>query len=964
MTPFLYKIAKLFHEQYGERLYTCTFVFPNRRAGIFFQKYLAEIEGKPLFSPSMLTIQELFESLSSFRPAEKIEMLVLLHDLFGKISGSKESFDDFIYWGEMLINDFNDVDKYLIDAGDLFRNVHDYRLLDDDLNHLSDAQVEAIRRFWSHFMPVGDNKAKQKFQETWAVLFELYSSLREALAVNGEAYEGMMFREVAEKGKRGELEISPNNNYIFVGLNALTPAEMELMGYLKANGIADFYWDYESPFVHDPRNQASKWVKENLSRFPSRFTGDEPLYSHEQSPRKEKTKINAIGIPSGVGQAKHVTHLLSGLIASEAIHDPGEAIQTAVVLPDEGLLMPVLYSIPREIGKINVTMGYSLSNASVAQLIELIAQLQQNAREKEGEALFYHRHVKALLNHPLVTLSAREEAEILKGEIVAYNRITVKESDIPPHPLLKQIFSPVTRWQDIGSYLKTVLSSLYTSLTEEKRGEEELLEGDTRAIDLEREFIVQCHKTVTRLEDSLQGDRDMSVETYFRLFNKLAHGVSVAFRGEPLSGLQVMGVLETRAIDFENLIILSVNEGVYPLRNSSGSFVPYTLRQGFGLPTREHQDSIYAYHFYRMISRAKRVFLLYDTRTEEMQTGEVSRYFYQLKYLYRDHFEITEESVAHDLAAPEVPVVSVTKTDAVLQKMNAYRKGGESHLSASLINNYINCPLQFYFTAVEGLSEEDEVQESVEADVFGSIFHHVMEIIYSRFRGKTITPDVLKEIRKGEEFLTEAIRKAFARYYFKDESKEYELEGEHYLIGEILKSYVKQTLKVDQQFTPFEYVGAEYRFNRSYRVNDALEVNFKGSIDRIDRVNELFRIIDYKTGTGATEFKEMAQLFDASKNNRPHQILQLFVYGLFYHLENPGARVSPAVYYLRSVYKDFDPTIRYDKHPIEDISVYLPEFEEHFDALLEEIFDPSVPFQQTKNPRSCQWCAFRELCQR
>lgn len=265
---------------------------------------------------------------------------------------------------------------------------------------------------------------------------------------------------------------------------------------------------------------------------------------------------------------------------------------------------------------------------------------------------------------------------------------------------------------------------------------------------------------------------------------------------------------------------------------------------------------------------------------------------------------------------------------------------------------------------MEGLSEEDEVQESVEADVFGSIFHHVMEIIYSRFRGKTITPDVLKEIRKGEEFLTEAIRKAFARYYFKDESKEYELEGEHYLIGEILKSYVKQTLKVDQQFTPFEYVGAEYRFNRSYRVNDALEVNFKGSIDRIDRVNELFRIIDYKTGTGATEFKEMAQLFDASKNNRPHQILQLFVYGLFYHLENPGARVSPAVYYLRSVYKDFDPTIRYDKHPIEDMSVYLPEFEEHFDALLEEIFDPSVPFQQTKNPRSCQWCAFRELCQR
>ena len=240
----------------------------------------------------------------------------------------------------------------------------------------------------------------------------------------------------------------------------------------------------------------------------------------------------------------------------------------------------------------------------------------------------------------------------------------------------------------------------------------------------------------------------MSVETYFRLFKQLTHGISVAFRGEPLSGLQVMGVLETRAIDFENLIILSVNEGVYPVKSSASSFIPYTLRHGFGLPTREHQDSTYAYHFYRMISRAKRVFLLYDTRAEDMQTGEVSRYFYQLKYLYPDHFEISERVVAYDVAAPEISPVTVEKTSDVLQKLDAYREGGELSLSASLINNYINCPLQFYFTAVEGLSEEDEVQESVEADVFGSIFHRVMEIIYKRFLGKTITPDVLNEISK------------------------------------------------------------------------------------------------------------------------------------------------------------------------------------------------------------------------
>lgn len=956
MHPFLYKIAEIYYREHGDQLYHCTFVFPNRRAGIFFQKYLAEIAQKPLFSPTIMTIQELFESFSSYRPAEKIELLVLLHELFGKISGSNESFDDFLYWGEMLLNDFNDVDKYLVDAKDLFRNVYDYRLLDDDMTHLSETQVDAIRRFWSHFMPVEGNPAKKKFQETWEVLNDLYSTFRGVCKERGQAYEGMVFREVAEQAIAGTLPRTQGKEYIFVGLNALTPAESTLMTHLKNEGVADFYWDYESPLVRDKQNRASKWVHENLARFPSRYLVENPV-------KPEKPIIEAIGIPSGVGQAKQVAHLISTLMANNQIPDPDEAIETAVVLPDESLLMPVLYSIPREVGKINVTMGYALVHASIALLVDLIAQLQQKSRGKGNETRFYHRHVKALLTHPLITQTAGAEAEALKQEIVGHNWSMVHLADIPPHPLLKQVFTPLTHWQDIGRYLKSILSMLYTNLTAEKH-DEEWEDGNTRALDLEREFIVQCYKTVTRLDDSLRENQKMTIETYFRLFKQLTRGISVAFRGEPLSGLQVMGVLETRAIDFENLIILSFNEGVYPVKTANSSFIPYTLRQGFGLPTREHQDSTYAYHFYRMISRAKRVFLLYDTRTEDMQTGEVSRYFNQLKYLYPNHFNITERVVAYDVAAPQIAPVTVPKTADIQRKLDAFREGGESSLSASLVNKYINCPLQFYFSAVEGLSEEDEVQETIEADVFGSIFHRIMEIVYKRYRGKTITPDVLHEIATDEEFLTQSLEQAFARYYFKEEEKTRSLEGQHYLVGEILRSYVKQTLKVDSQFTPFQYIDAEYRFGQPYKVNESLIVNFKGSIDRVDAVANSHRIIDYKTGTGATDFKDMAQLFDASKNNRPHQILQLFVYGLFYSLKNPGVAVSPAVYYLRSVYKEFDPTIRFNNHPINDLSVYLPEFKEHFDALIEEIFDPSVPFSQTENPKSCQWCAFRDLCER
>lgn len=1005
MTPFLYKIAEIFHGQYGDRLYTCTFVFPNRRAGLFFQKYLSEIAGKPLFSPTILTIQELFESFSFYRPSEKVELLVLLHRLYGEISGSDEPFDDFLYWGEMLLSDFNDVDKYLVDARDLFRNVRDYRSLDDDMGHLSERQVEAIRRFWSHFMPVEGNRTKERFQKIWEVLFELYTLFREALHTKGKAYEGMMFREVVERTQSGTLDLSGGEHYIFVGLNALTPSEAGLMEYLKKRGQADFYWDYESPLVRDDKNRASSWVKENLPRFPSRFpideragemklaglfqgqevlqgvsrgqnhgldkeegNGQENGWGEQQEQLKtgkelRKTRVEAIGVPSGVGQAKEVSRLLSGLIQLNAIPGPDEAIQTAIVLPDETLLIPILYSIPPEIGKINVTMGYSLSNASIAYLIDLIAQLQKSARGEEGALTFYHRHVKALLVHPLVSGAAKEEAEALRREMVARNLNRVSGTDIPPHPLLERLFMPVTRWQDIGEYLKSILTALYQSLTDERMNEERP-EGSVRAIDLEREFIVQCYKAISRLDDNLQGSNGVSVDTYFRLFKQLARGLSVAFRGEPLSGLQVMGVLETRAIDFENLIILSFNEGVYPERSGASSFIPYTLRQGFGLPTREQQDSTYAYHFYRMISRAKRVFLLYDMRTEGIQTGEVSRYFYQLKYLYGSHFNLSERVVAYDVAAPEVLPVTVTKTPGVMRKLNGYREGGGTYLSASLINQYINCPLQFYFTAVEGLSEEEEVRETIEADLFGSIFHRVMELIYSRYKGKVVTLDALNEMRKDEQRLTGAIEQAFARYYFKEEGNARPLMGQHYLVGEVLRSYVLQTLKLDREFTPFEYVGAEYHFNQTYRVNESLKLNVKGIIDRVDRVNGMFRIIDYKTGMGATEFKEVQQLFDASKGNRPHQILQVFLYGMFYLLENPGVQVSPAIYYLRSVYKDFDPIVRCDKQPVDDISVYLPEFKEQLDALLEKIFNPSIPFTQTENPKNCEWCAFRELCER
>ena len=639
MTPFLYKVAKLFYSKYGSELHKHTFVFPNRRAAMFLRKFLTEITGKPLFSPAMLTIQELFGSLSSYRQADKIEMLVILYRHFQSISGSEESFDDFLFWGEMLLNDFDDVDKYLVDEEQLFINVHDFRSLDDDLTHLDETQIEAMRRFWHNFMPVEGNDTKEKFHETWKILLQLYNSLRGELHDKGIAYEGMIFRDVAERASKNELEFSNDESFIFVGFNLLTPSESNLFNYLKRKGIADFYWDYESPLVHDELNRASFRIKDNLRLFPSK-------YDLESTDDQIKSKIELIGVPSGVGQAKQVSNIITDLINKGEIANPNEAINTAIVLPDENLLLPLLYSIPNEIGKINVTMGYSLSHSSIAGLVEHISLLQQNQRKWNNEVAFYHRFVKAILNHPLIILSAKEKANELKEHILKYNRVVVPVSEITNNPLLKLIFTPINLWNDISSYLHEILSYLYNILTAVKHSDEDIEEkNNINHSDLEREFIVQYYKTITSLGDRLSDVTAMSVDTYFRLLKKLARGISVPFSGEPLSGLQIMGVLETRTLDFDNLIILSMNEGVFPIKKSTNSFIPFTLRKGFGLPTYEFQDSTYAYHFYRMISRAKNIYMLYDTRTEGIQTGEVSRYFYQLKYLYYNLFDITEKVV-------------------------------------------------------------------------------------------------------------------------------------------------------------------------------------------------------------------------------------------------------------------------------------------------------------------------------
>lgn len=967
MIPFLYNVAQAYYKEFGAKVSRFTFVFPNRRAGLFFQKYLSEIAGKPIFSPEIVTISDLFQRLSKLKVSDRIEQLFLLYDIYKEISGTIETFDEFLFWGEMLLNDFDDVDKYMVDARQLFTNIQDLKEIDVDFSYLTEEQIIAIRRFWANFIPVGESEGKKDFIEMWQVLFELYSNLRMRLREQGLAYEGMMFREVAEKAILKEDLDLPFDRLVFVGLNAHSKSEEELLHYLQKKGIADFYWDYSSPLVKDAKNRASYFIDRNKMLFPSQ------LSLAPEAITIEKPVLEVIGIPSSVGQAKYAHTILESLMEEKRIDSLGDGLNTAVILPDENLLLPVLYSIPDAIERINVTMGYSLSHSSIAGLMEHIFELQKNIREAAGRYVYYFRFVLPIINHRYIANILPEQTERLKQDILKYNKVMVSVDDLGIHPLLSLIFTPIKDRKDIAPYLRDILAALERSLLgmENTVGIDEKISerADTRSPDMEREFVIEYYKTINKMEDALKKvNTDILPETYFRLLRKLISGVSVPFVGEPLSGLQVMGVLETRSLDFDNLIFLSMNEGTFPMKRAVNSFIPYNLRKGFGLPTYEHQDRIFAYHFYRLINRAKRIYLLYDTRTEGLQAGEVSRYYLQLKHLYSDWFDIKEYQAVYEVSSNESLSITVSKTPRVMDKMNDFLTG-ERSLSASLINMYLDCPLQFYFSVVEKMKEEEEITETIEASTFGSIFHSVMEWIYRPFEGKMVTADLLHKTAANDKHLTETIELSFAKNYFKID-KVKKLTGQNYLTGEVIRRYVKKVLLTDASLTPFIYKESERRIERKYRLPSGKEVYLKGFIDRIDEVRGRTRIIDYKTGKGVLRFRSMDELFDKELKDRPKAVMQVFMYAHLYMMEQPDVLLEPGIYYLRNLFDSgFNPDVEYrsnaaEKIRVTDFSRFRDEFEKHFGQCLEEIFDEQIPFSQTLTEKPCEWCPFTSICKK
>lgn len=958
MKPFLFSIAEQYFKNFNGNISRFTFVFPNRRAGVFFQKYLCELTDIPLFSPEIQTITDLFISLSNLHQTDRLSNLFRLYRIYLKQSKRTETFDNFIFWGDMLLNDFDEIDKNLIDAKQLFTNILDLKEIDTVFDTLTDEQKKIIRQFWSNFVPLSEGKQKEEFITTWRILLPIYNEFRSELFGEKMATEGMLWRQVAEDLKNNKININ-ENQYVFVGFNSLTACELQLFKELKKREQADFYFDYQSPQLQDENNLASFFYKESAILFPSKFEIETNVI-----PLADKY-IELIAVPSEVGQAKQVFRILETLTKEENF--TGDTLNTAVVLPDENLLLPVLHSFPAQIQQINITMGFPLKATPAFALFENIFSLHKHARKnRDNSILFYYKDVLNILNHRYIGDNRKDLISILKNKIIDENKIYIQKEYLSQNELFSLIFSDLDNEKDFLDYLLKIILIIIEQWKDDANVSVEY--------QLDSDFLYQYYLIINRLLEILKTNADeikISLDTLMQLLRRLTGGLTVPFEGEPLAGLQVMGALETRLLDFENVIITNFSEGIFPQRQITNSFIAQSLRRAFGLPLSEHRDANSSYNFYRLISRAKRIFLLFDSHTEGLQTGEVSRFFLQLKYQY--NAPIVEKNLSYNIVFDEIVPLSAEKTPEIMQKLRQFLiPNSQKALSPSAINTYLNCPYQFYLSYIEELKEVDEISELLDSSAFGRVFHKSMEILYKRFEGKTLETQYFDDELLNRENIEKAINRAFSQEIFKNNNENsVELEGNNLLISKLLEKYIRQILLIDKKRVPFQYIASEYRFFVRFPINNGTQlVNLKGFIDRIDEKDGVVRILDYKTGAGTNEFASIEQIFDQKDEKRPKYALQTFFYGTLFDKKSETQQIQTGIFFLRELFKDDFTTQmfqRIDKKSgiaVDDISEYKQEFLSCLAVCLEEIFNPDIPFEQTSLPKNCEFCSFKEICKK
>lgn len=957
METFLKQVAHDLYNKTEGNFTKVAIVFPNKRASLFFNEYLAQESDRPIWSPTYVSISELFRQSSDLSIADPIKLVCDLYKVFQKATGSKETLDDFYFWGEMLIADFDDADKNMADTHALFSNLKDLNELMDNYDFLEEGQKEALSQFFHNFSINQVTELKQRFISMWNVLGDIYAEYKALLESQSIAYEGMLYRQVIEQL---DVEALPYNKYIFVGFNVLNKVEHALFKKLNEAGKAMFYWDYDTFYLNKTPHEAGEFIRRNLRDFPSELPAS--FFDNLNQP-KEVTFIES---PTENGQVRYLPQWIRENLTSQEK-------ETAVVLCNEALLQPVLHALPDNVKHINITMGFPLSQTPAYSFVNALMELHTSGyNPNNGRYLF--AEVISVLKHPY-TRQLSPEAEKLEQTLTRDNRFYPLPSELKQDNVLELLFTPRRNNLDLCSMLSEALKEVAVIYQQQAASHSDAFDQ------LYRESLFKTYTLVNRFHTLIES-KELNVQagTFQRLLTRVMSSSSIPFHGEPAIGMQVMGVLETRNLDFRHLIMLSVNEGQLPKAGGDSSFIPYNLRKAFGMTTIDHKIAVYAYYFYRLMQRAEKVTLVYNTATDGINRGELSRFM--LQFLIEWGYPVLRKQLEAAQSPQDSTPIIIEKTPDIMERMKSVfdiRNNPKALISPSALNCYLDCPLKFYYKYVALLSAPDEVTADIDSAKFGSIFHYAAEHIYKDLtaHGKLISKENLETLLKDEVRLQTYVDNGFKELFFNlppNEQPEY--NGIQLINSAVIVKYIQQLLRNDLRYAPFTFIGSEQRIFENIEICTStgdIQSRIGGIIDRIDSKGESLRIVDYKTGGDADTPANVQSLFIPDKK-RSNYVFQTFLYASIVckklREKNDSRLVAPALLYIhRAASEKYSPVIqmgepRKPKEPVDNFAQYEGDFRENLKTLLEDIFNPDISFTQTEIEDKCAYCDFRALCKK
>lgn len=957
MESFLEKMVKHLCQRYGDDISDLCIVLPNRRAGLFLKTHFSNQLKKTFWSPEIYATEDFIGLLAGLEIADSTTLIFELYETAKKINPIEAgSFDEFNKWGQILLSDFNEIDRYLVNAASLFGNLKDIK------------ELEA----WSLNNEDGLTEFQKQYLSFWQSLGDYYVDFRERLLSKHLAYQGLAYKVVADDIV-ARVEKKSWKKIIFAGFNALNKAEEYIIEELLIAGKAEIIWDTDSYYVNDTKQEAGKFIRKYKKHTgftaikEANTTIDEHLLSDEDK------HITIIGVAKNVAQAK-----VAGNLVTAFRKDDEKLQKTALVLADENLLFPVLHSLPENIEDVNVTMGYPLKNTPVAGYFELLFDLHLNAiklNQGKGKYSFYHKELLKFLNHPYSSVliydakhnySIKPIVKSIQDRNIVFAALSTLEKIIAEKqagisdklkPLLIHWLQP----QDAIDCMYYVIEQLKNAIIEQQN------EASKNVANLELEYLFAFTKIIKRIE-ALMADYPESIsdlKTLQNVIKQIVRGSTLPFYGEPLMGLQVMGMLETRTLDFENIILLSCNEDILPSGKSANSFVPYELKNYFGLPTYSDKDSIFAYHFYRLLQRAKNIYLVYNTESDALGSGEKSRFLTQLMY---ELPKVNKQAVILEQLA-NVPAevqnagttIQINKNSEVVEKLKAIAAYG---ISPSSLNRYRNCTLQFYFHSIARLKEVEEVEETIGADVLGNAVHEVLEGLYTPFIGKKISADDIKEFKGRAEML---VNSAFEKEYTLTEIS----YGKNLLTVKVASKFLinffeeesKNIALWEKAGKPMYIKALEQELESVVTIGNQ-QVRLYGKADRIDAVGATTRIIDYKTGLADSKELKFDEWSEIRYNSQLAKSFQLLMYAWMYQQMNPqiSENIQSGIITFRELSAGLKP-VKVSNKDMLNVEL-LENFEGQLIAILTELFDVEVDFKQTEKTENCEYCAFKGVCNR